>query len=148
MKRNKKRIIAAVAVISALAAGGAAFTAANVIPPSTVGYGTSQITGATATDVTYKMNAKGTVITGATLVFQKDLWDRTVSTPIPYTVKAGFGTDNLTSCTVAAYDSGTSTDTVYCGDADLTAASPAFTQATDGTGSDTFNVAIAGGKTN
>jgi hypothetical protein len=145
MKRNKKRLVAAVAVIGALAAGGAAYTASNTIPDSTAGYGTSNITGATAQDMSYKLSADGQTITGATLVFKGDLWDGNVdpANPTAYSVQAGFGSDNLTACTVAPYVGGTDTTTAYCGDADTSHVSTAFNQSTKT--SLTFNVAVEGG---
>ena len=39
MKRKTKKIVLAVAVIGVVAAGGAAFTAANTVPDSALGYG-------------------------------------------------------------------------------------------------------------
>ena len=77
MKRNKKRIIAAVAVIAALAAGGAAFTDSIIGNPvtngTTAGYGTLAITGATVTDVNYTLSADGTSITGVNFTFTGNL---------------------------------------------------------------------------
>ena len=105
MTRTKK-IIATVVGVAALAAGGSAFTASNTVPGSVAGYGTSTITGATAKSVNYTLNATGTTITDATIVFDGDVSARTV--------KAGFGTDALTACTVAAYDSGNDETTASC----------------------------------
>ena len=97
MQRKTKRIIGAIAVIAAIAAGGAAFTASNSVPDTVAGYGTSNITGATVTAMHYTLNDTGTEITDASLTFQGDQTGNTV--------KAGFGTDNLTTCTVGSYDS-------------------------------------------
>ena len=49
MHRISRRMVAVVVLIGAIAAGGAAFTASNTIPDTIAGYGTSHITGATAT---------------------------------------------------------------------------------------------------
>src|SRR5690349_640978 len=98
MRRNTKKIVAGVAAIAALAAGGAAFTASNTVANSVAGYGTSNITGATATSIKYTLSADGQQINSAAIVFDGDVHTRTVA--------AGFGTDDLTTCTVGAYDSG------------------------------------------
>ena len=58
MKRRTKRIIGAIVVIAAIAAGGAAFTAGNTVPDTVAGYGTSNITGATVTALHYTLNAR------------------------------------------------------------------------------------------
>jgi hypothetical protein len=124
MRRNTKKIVAGVAAIAALAAGGAAFTASNTVADSVAGYGTSNISGATATSVKYTLSAKGTEIIGAALVFDGDLTGRTVA--------AGFGIDDLTDCTVGAYTAGTDSTAVTCS---------GFTQ--DTAASATFNVAVS-----
>jgi hypothetical protein len=110
-----------VPVIAAIAAGGAAFTAGNTVPDTVAGYGTSNITGATVTALHYTLNADGTQITDAALTFQGDQTHNVV--------KAGFGTDALTTCTVGSYD-GASTPATCSG----------FTQSTHD--SATFNVAV------
>ena len=46
MKGKTKKIILAVAVIGAIAAGGVAFTAANTVPDSVAGYATTTVSGA------------------------------------------------------------------------------------------------------
>jgi hypothetical protein len=123
MRRNTKKMVAGVAAVAALAAGGAAYTASNTVADSVAGYGTSNISGATATSVNYTLSADGTQINSAALVFDGDLTGRTV--------KAGFGTDDLTGCTVGSYDSGTDSTPVTC---------TGFTQNT--AASATFNVAV------
>ena len=50
MKGKTKKIVLAVAVIGAIAAGGAAFTAANTVPDSVAATAQSIVTGAVATD--------------------------------------------------------------------------------------------------
>ena len=123
MQRKTKRIIGAFVVIAAIAAGGAAFTASNTVPATVAGYGTSNISGATVTAMHYTLNPDGTVITDASLTFQGDQTGNVV--------KAGFGTDALTTCTVGSYDS--------TGDA-TPATCTGYTQST--ATSATFNVAV------
>jgi len=119
MKRNKKRIIAAVAVIAALAAGGAAFTDSIIGNPvtngTTAGYGTLAITGATVTDVNYTLSADGTDITAVNFTFSGNLETDTL--------RLAFDNANLGLCThtgitggvipSGAYD-GTTSTTVTC----------------------------------
>jgi hypothetical protein len=85
MKGKRKRIIAAVAVIGALAAGGAAFTASNGMPSENVaGYGNIQVTGATVTDISNTLSTDGQNITEVVLTFGSALSSDT-------TVKVGWG---------------------------------------------------------
>ncbi len=121
MHRISRRMVAVVVLIGAIAAGGAAFTAANVVPASTAGYGTSNITGANATDVHYTLNADGTEISTVLITFTGDL--------SADTVQAGFGTDALTTCSAPVFASGNSTTTCS-----------GYTQST--ASSATFNVAV------
>jgi hypothetical protein len=123
MQRRTKRIIGAIAVIAAIAAGGAAFTASNTVPDTVAGYGTSNITGATVTALHYTLNADGTQITDAALTIHGDQSGNIV--------KAGFGSDALTLCTQGSYDSGTDTTPATCS---------GYTQST--ATSATFNVAV------
>jgi hypothetical protein len=118
----RKRTLGALAAAGVLAVAiGSASTASNTVAASTAGYGTSTITGANATSVKYTLSADGTTITGADLVFTGDLTGKVV--------KAGFGTDDLTTCTVGAYaDPSTS---VSC---------TGFSQLTSG--ASVFNVAV------
>jgi len=123
MQRKTRRIIGAIAVIGAIVAGGAAFTASNSVPDTVAGYGTSNITGATVTAMHYTLNADGTQITTASLTFQGDQTGNVV--------KAGFGTNSLTTCTVGAYSSGADATPATCS---------GYTQST--ATSATFNVAV------
>jgi hypothetical protein len=107
MRRNMRTFAAGIAVIAALAAGGAAFTASNTIPNSVAGYGSSTISGATATALTYTRSLDGSTITAANLTFDGDQSARAV--------KAGFGSDALSACTVGAYDEGSDSTPVTCG---------------------------------
>ena len=76
MHRISRRMVAVVVVIGAIAAGGAAFTASNTVSDSVAGYGTSNITGATATDVHYTLSADGTDINTVLITFTGDLSSR------------------------------------------------------------------------
>ncbi|HMJ34998.1 MAG TPA: hypothetical protein VK501_13885 [Baekduia sp.] len=122
--RNKPRsILVALIVIGALAAGGAAFTASNTIPDTTMGFGTSNITGATATSLTYTRSADGSTITAATLVFTGDISANTV--------EAGFNSNALEACAAGTYSSPSTT--VVC----------TFTTPEPTAGATTFNVAVS-----
>jgi hypothetical protein len=122
MRRNTRKIVVAVAAIAALAVGGAAFTASNVVPDTTVGYGTSTVTGATVKSIHYTLNGTKTTITDADLVFDGDL-----HTPVLQNVEAGWEGDNLTTCTVGAYNSTDDETPVTCtGFTQSTATSSAF----------------------
>ena len=94
MKRNKKRIIAAVAVICALAAGGAAFTnsiTGSGLTGNTAGYAAVSVHGAVLSDATYTFSSNGSQITDVTLHFTGDLTGDEV--------KAGFSDQSgLTDC--------------------------------------------------
>jgi hypothetical protein len=124
MTRKTRRILAAVAGIGALAAGGSAFTASNTVPASVAGYGSSTISGATATSLNYTLGTDGTTITAADLVFTGDLTGRTV--------KANFGSAALTACSVGTYNSGDDETPVSC---------TGYTQSTSG--ATAFNVAVS-----
>lgn len=99
MRFNKTtRIAAAVAVIGAVAAGGAAFTASESLPTNVAGYGTTTVTGGTVTDLSYGLSTTGSDIVSASLTFQGDITGDTV----------GIGFDNfasgaLQSCTVGSF---------------------------------------------
>jgi hypothetical protein len=123
MNRKPVSIIAGLVVVGALAAGGAAFTASNVIPNTTMGFGTSNITGATATSLKYTRSADGANITAATLVFTGDLSGNTV--------EAGFNTNALDTCAAGTFAAGNTT--VVC---TLTTPEPTATATT-------FNVAVS-----
>jgi hypothetical protein len=119
MQRRTRRIVLGVALIAALVAGGAAFTATATLPNTTAGYGTSTITGATATDIKYNLSADGTQINSVDLTFSGDISADNVS--------AGFDSNNLTSCTVGSYNSGTTSTPVTCsGYTESTASSASF----------------------
>jgi hypothetical protein len=124
MRRKSTKIAIAIATAAVIAAGGAALTANNTVQASVAGYGTSSISGATATEVTYTLNADGTQITDAAIIFDGDMTDRTI--------KAGFANDaTLRSCTVDSYDNVADKSHVSCA---------GFTQST--ASSQNFHVAV------
>jgi hypothetical protein len=132
MKRKSKRLLVGLVLIGVLAAGGAAFTAANTLPATTAGYGTSTITGATADKIVYTLSSDGTQITGATI----DLHTASASDLTSgYTVKAGFNASNLTACSV---NTGFGTNGTNGTDTEFTCSG--YTQSTSGATS--FNVAV------
>ena len=73
MQRKTRKIIGAVAVIGALAAGGAAFTSSSSLPNTIAGVASSTITGANANSLTYTYDGTGTHINGVNLIFNEDL---------------------------------------------------------------------------
>jgi hypothetical protein len=92
MKGKTKKIVLAVAVIGAIAAGGVAFTDSNTVVASVAGYGTAHVTGATTTDINHTLAVDGKTITSTVITFDADQTGNTVA--------AGFGTDDLTPCVV------------------------------------------------
>jgi hypothetical protein len=123
MRRKPLSILIALVVVGALVAGGAAFTASNTIPDTVMGFGTSHITGATATSLTYTRSADGSTIISATLVFTGDISTRTV--------EAGFNANALDTCAAGSLAAGDTT--VVC-----TMSTPEPTA-----GATTFNVAVS-----
>jgi hypothetical protein len=74
MRFKTTRIVAAIAVIGAVAAGGAAFTdTTGQASGSALGYGSTSVTGGTLTGISYQLNAAGTTIETATLTTTTDL---------------------------------------------------------------------------
>ena len=116
MKSKTKKIILAVAAIGVLAAGGAAFTEANVVPDSVAGYDTTTITGATATAVNYTLDGTGENITDVAITFSTDVTNQhvrisfnggtlTADCPVTGTVGSQVATcSGLTQDTVLATD--------------------------------------------
>lgn len=102
------RMLVGLAAAGLVAAGsGSAFTNSNTLPlDSVAGYGTTTVSGATATSVLYDLSANGTEIETATVVFSGDVTDRTV--------KAGFGTAALTACNLGTHDALADTTTATC----------------------------------
>ena len=95
--RNWSKGVVVVAAAGLVAVGGSAYTAANTVPNQVAGYGTSTISGGTVGSIVNTFNATGDKITATALTF-------TAPADISegFTVKAGFGTDALTACVIAA----------------------------------------------
>jgi hypothetical protein len=100
MQRRTRRLVGAVALIAALAAGGAAFTTSNSLPATdTAGYGNISVSGATVSDI------KNTLVSGGQYISAVEL-DLASPTAANAVVQAGFGssstpatTGNLITCT-------------------------------------------------
>jgi hypothetical protein len=103
MKGNKKRVIAAVAVICALAAGGAAFTYSNQLPATnTAGYGNISVSGADMSDIQNTLSTDGQYITEVTLTFASAI-PSNANVEVGWGPTAGTPPTNLNqTCTVAA----------------------------------------------
>jgi hypothetical protein len=106
MRFNKTgRIVAAIAVIGAVAAGGAAFTDSNAMPTNSVaGFGTTSVSGGTVTSLQYALSGDGYYIDTATIVFQGDVSADTAS--IGLSDGATVGSDGTTDGTLVACGSG------------------------------------------
>jgi hypothetical protein len=100
MKRNKKRIIAAVAVIGALAAGGAAYTQSvdtSTTTGSVAGYGSLHVTGTNSlASVSYTFSNDGSEITAVNLTFGTALTGQDVQVGFDDQVTQSSGT--MTDC--------------------------------------------------
>ena len=111
MKRNRKRMLIALLAICALAAGGAAFTAAITGAPTNAvaGFAQTTINGATVNSTHWVLDQTGEYITTVDLNLTADGTNGTATTdPLPATavVKAGFnvgasGAIDWASCTTA-----------------------------------------------
>jgi hypothetical protein len=115
MRFNKPtRIVAAIAVIGAVAAGGAAFTAGTGQPGSQVlGYGSTSVTGGSITAISYQLSTDGTDINTVTLTTGQDLTNADAAGTGPATVNLafdnhGFGSGGDAACVVS------SSTTVVC----------------------------------
>jgi hypothetical protein len=97
MQRKTKKIVLALVVIGVVAAGGAAFTAANTVPTHAVGYGQAVVTGAVASHIDHTLSADGMHIDKTVMTLTGNLADAPV-------VTAGFGDDgvDLSACTATA----------------------------------------------
>ena len=113
MKGKTKKIVLAVAVIGAIAAGGVAFTAANTVPATSAGFGQNVVSGATATNIHHHLSDDGLTILTTDLTLSGDQTGTTV--------KAGFGPDGThldlaaasSTCVPGTYDAvGDTTDLV------------------------------------
>lgn len=98
---KKTRIAAAIAVIGAVAAGGAAFTASVGLPTNVAGYGTTTVTGGTVTDLNYGLDTTGAYILTANLTFSGDLTGDTVKIGFD-----GYASGALQPCVVGSYTAG------------------------------------------
>jgi hypothetical protein len=93
MHRISRRMVAVVVLIGAIAAGGAAFTATNTLPPQVAGYGTETVSGAVVDTIHDTVTTDGAAITSVTLTMHAAL-------PANAVVKAGFSDETgLDSCT-------------------------------------------------
>ncbi len=112
MQRRTRRIIIGVALIAALVAGGAAFTASlgSNFPTGTIaGFGQDHIVGATAAGVNYALSSDGQYVTEADVYFTTDVSGDTV--------QAGFG-DTVNDAVLAACTSSGTAEAAgpYAGD--------------------------------
>lgn len=103
MKRNRKRIVAAIAVVGALAAGGAAFTYQNTLPTNNVaGYNHMSVSGADISAINNTLSTDGSKITQVDMTFSS-------AVPAGSTVEIGWGATagtapaslSSTGCTLA-----------------------------------------------
>ena len=109
MRFNKtSRIVAAIAVIGAVAAGGAAFTAGSALPTNVAAYDAGTVTGATASDLNYTLDSTGANMLAANLTFTTDLTGDTVKIGFD-----GYASGALQSCNAPVAGAG-STSTVTC----------------------------------
>lgn len=131
MQRKTKRLIGAVALIAALAAGGAAYTASNTLSTSVAGYGNVSVTGDNVTDISNVLSADGQNIDTVNLTFATAVLAN-------QTVTAGFGptagTAPTTLPTTCLPVGGTYPNTAFT--CDFTGAAPTAT-------SNDFAVAVA-----
>jgi hypothetical protein len=97
MQRKTKKLILALVVIGVVAAGGAAFTAANTVPTHAVGYGQAVVTGATANVIDHTLSADGMHIQQTVMTLTGNLADHPV-------VTAGFGADGVDLAACSATD--------------------------------------------
>ena len=112
--RNKKFALGGIAAVAVIGFAGTAMTAGNTIPDSVAGYGTSTVSGATASSVEHTLTADGTAVASTVVTFSSDLL-------VGHQVKAGFGSTALEDCVedaeldtatcdyVAVYDTATAT---------------------------------------
>jgi hypothetical protein len=95
MRFKTTRIVAAIAVIGAVAAGGAAFTAGTGQPATqALGYGSTTVTGGSVTGISYQLDAEGTDIDTVTLTTGEDL--TAANNGAPASVYLAFNNDPFT----------------------------------------------------
>jgi hypothetical protein len=105
MFKKKAPLLAGAAVVAALFAGTAGYTASNTQPPSQVlGYGTTTVSGATATAISYTLSTSGSVVNDVNLTLTGDTSTSNVS--------VSFNTGNTPStCGTGTYVSPSTTYT-------------------------------------
>jgi hypothetical protein len=95
MHRISRRMVAVVVVVGAIAAAGAAFTDANVVPAQIVGYGSATVSGATVDTIHDTLTGDGAAITSVQLTMHTAL-------PTNAVVTAGFSDETAQdSCTTS-----------------------------------------------
>ena len=103
MHRRTKQLFAAIVLIAVLAAGGAAFTASNTLPPTdSAGYGNVTVTGADVSDIHNVLSSDGTNIDEVDLTFSSAI-PSNASVNVGFSTTSGGSTPNPTtnvSCTV------------------------------------------------
>jgi hypothetical protein len=107
MRFKPTRIVAAIAVIGAVAAGGAAFTAGTGQPTTqAVGYGATTVTGGSITGITYQISADGTDINTVTLTTTEDLLTSNDGSPatvyLDFNGSNNFPTGGDAACVITA----------------------------------------------
>ena len=109
MHRRTKQLFAAIALIAVLAAGGAAFTASNTLPPTdSAGYGNVTVTGADVSDIHNVLSSDGTYIDEVDLTFSSAI-PSNASVNVGFSTTANGSTPNPTTdvtCTVNAQYTG------------------------------------------
>lgn len=121
MRFKTTRIVAAIAVIGAVAAGGAAFTDTTAQPANqALGYGVTDISGGDITGISYQLSSDGTTVDTVTLTSGVDL--ATANNGSPASVYLAFDSDGFStggdaSCSITASapaDPGPASSTVLC----------------------------------
>lgn len=111
--KKTTRIAAAIAVIGAVAAGGAAFTDTTNQPANqALGYGSTTISGGNITGISYQLSANGTTVDTVTLTSTDDLLtDNNGTSASVYLAfnNDGFGTGGDATCAIQ-----TGGNTVIC----------------------------------
>lgn len=140
MQRKTKKLILALVVIGAVAAGGAAFTAANTVDPSVAGFGSATVTGANANVIHHILSADGTHILRTTMTLVGHLDDPGL------VVQAGFDGNDLVTCT-ASNPTGAGATATIDESCDWAGADGADLVGYDTAAASNFNVAVSGTST-
>jgi hypothetical protein len=118
MRFKTTRIVAAIAVIGAVAAGGAAFTDTTNQPTNqALGYGVTSISGGDITGISYQVSADGATVDSVTLTSEVDL--ATANNGSPASVYLAFNSDGFASggdasCAITASSALAPSSTVTC----------------------------------